>query len=82
MSISLDSDEQAWRKMISDKKLGGVQLFANVNDTSHIDKFLKSFKVLGIPRFILLDPQGKIVHEHAPRPSQPKLQELLDNLLK
>jgi thiol-disulfide isomerase/thioredoxin len=72
VSISIDKEKQkkAWRKMIADKNMGGVQLLAKDK------KFMDEYVVLGIPRFILIDPEGKIVDQEAPRPSDPKLIEL------
>jgi hypothetical protein len=43
---------------------------------------MKSFSINSIPRFILIDPSGKVVSADAARPSSPKLQEQLDGLLK
>jgi hypothetical protein len=44
--------------------------------------FIKAFGINSIPRFILIDPTGKVVNADADRPSNPKLQEQLDALLK
>jgi len=72
VSISVDKNKEAWKKMVDDKKLGGVQLhYGNDNDLS------KAYEVTGIPRFILLDTKGNIVDADAPRPSSQKLIELL-----
>ena len=67
----------AWKKMIADKKLTGTQLFADQNWKS---KFVTDYVINGIPRFILIDPQGNIVNSNAPRPSSIKLVELFDSL--
>ena len=79
VSISVDRKKQhdAWEKMIEDKELSGVQLFADNNFSS---KFVVDYAIQGIPRFILIDPEGKIVHASAPRPSNPLLIELFDAL--
>ncbi len=76
VSISVDTKKahDAWRKMIKEKKMGGIQLFADNNWNS---KFVTDYMIKGIPRFILIDPQGNIVSSNAPRPSSPKLKELL-----
>ena len=81
VSISEDNPEDVkkWRKMIKDKEMGGVQLIANKETRVQFDSF---FKISGIPRFIILDPDGKIVNADAPRPSDPELSLLLDSLLK
>ena len=79
VSISVDkaNKHDAWKKMISDKKMGGIQLFAN-GDSS----FDKAFKINSIPRFILIDPKGNVVEAEAPRPSSPKTKALFQKLLK
>ena len=64
--------------MVSEKKLSGIQLFAD-NDWN--SKFVKDYYINGIPRFILIDPNGNIVTPDAPRPSNPKLKEMLNGLL-
>lgn len=64
--------------MVKDRNLGGVQVFAD-NDWN--SKFIQDFKVTSIPRFILIDPNGKIVKGDATRPSNADLQNQLDALL-
>ena len=68
---------EGWKKMIADKELGGIQLMA---DNGFKSDFVQAYKIQGIPRFILIDPQGNIVDADAPRPSNPKLVELLNSL--
>jgi thiol-disulfide isomerase/thioredoxin len=80
VSISVDEDKDfdKWKKFVSDKQLGGIQLFADKNWNS---EFITSFGINSIPRFILIDPKGVVVNSDADRPSDPKLQEKLDSLL-
>jgi thiol-disulfide isomerase/thioredoxin len=80
VSISIDKlkDLEKWKTMVKDKELGGVQVFAD-NDWN--SQFVKDYKINGIPRFILIDPNGNIVKADAERPSSPGLQEELDKLL-
>lgn len=79
-SISIDTqkDFEKWKTFVTDKSLGGVQLFADKDWNSD---FMKSFGVTSIPRFILIDPNGKVVKGDAARPSNPELKEELDKLL-
>jgi len=81
VSISVDKKEvkATWKQMIADKELGGLQLFA---DKSFDSAFMDAYAVHSIPRFILIDPEGKIVDTEAPRPSFDKTRDLLDELLK
>lgn len=79
VSISVDKPNayEKWKKMVNDEALGGVQLYADNNFES---KFITDYGINAIPRFILLDPKGNIVDADAPRPSDPKLKELLNEL--
>lgn len=64
--------------MIEKRELdSGIQLLADKNMES---QFVKDYFIHAIPRFILLDPEGKIVSADAPRPSEDKLKELFDGL--
>lgn len=77
ISIDREKDHKKWKKMIVDRSLGGIQLFADKNWES---KFIQDYMIKGIPRFILIDPQGNIVNSNAPRPSDKKLVETLKSL--
>lgn len=77
MSVDQKKDHDTWVKMVADKQLTGIQLFA---DSDWSSKFVTDYRITGIPRFILIDPQGNIVDANAPRPSNPKLIELFDSL--
>lgn len=76
VSISIDErkDFEKWKKMVADKELKGIQLIA---DNDWKSDFVKSYAIDGIPRFILIDTEGKIISADAPRPSEEKFKELL-----
>lgn len=77
VSISTDfpAQREVWKKMIAAKNMGGIQLFAGEDQS-----FYKAYEISGIPRFILIDPEGNIVDANAPRPSDQNLVSLLDEL--
>ncbi|WP_224491075.1 TlpA family protein disulfide reductase [Robertkochia flava] len=79
VSISIDSreDHDKWQKMVADLELGGVQLFA---DNDWESQFIQDYMIKGIPRFILLDPQGNIVNSNAPRPSSDEIRNVFETL--
>ncbi|MDA9335138.1 TlpA family protein disulfide reductase [Flavobacteriaceae bacterium] len=86
VSISVDDDRRSgtmekanadWKKMVAEKELTGVQLFTG---TGWNADFIQDYKVSGIPRFILIDPNGNIVDADAPRPSSKKLITLFEEL--
>ncbi|WP_404812273.1 TlpA family protein disulfide reductase [Capnocytophaga canimorsus] len=76
VSISVDDkrDYDKWKNFVTERELVGTQLFA---DNAWDNDFVKNYVIKGIPRFILLDTQGNIISADAPRPSDPKLIELL-----
>jgi hypothetical protein len=63
--------------MIKARNMGGIQLLA---DADYSSSFVKAYQINGIPRYILIDPKGKIVTADAPRPSDSKLIELFGEL--
>ena len=79
VSVSIDNkkDHEKWKTMVADKELGGIQLFA---DNDWKSQFVQDYQIKGIPRFILIGPDGKIVNADAPRPSSSELVELFDEL--
>ena len=81
VSLSIDQvkDVEKWRKLIKDKELGGVQVFADKDWNS---QFVKDYNITGIPRFILIDPNGNVVKADAQRPSSPTIEAEFDALLK
>lgn len=80
VSISVDKDrvKETWKRMVNSRGLRGIQLFA---DKSFDSEFMNAYAVNSIPRFILINPEGKIVDAEAPRPSFEKTRVLLDQLL-
>jgi len=79
VSLSVDKldDLDKWKKMVKEEQLGGIQLYA---DKSWESDFVTGYLIKGIPRFILIDPNGIIVNSNAPRPSESKLIDLFNEL--
>lgn len=77
ISIDAEKDYDKWRTMVAEKSLGGIQLFADKDWSSD---FVKAYGIDGIPRFILVGPDGNIVTADAPRPSSPDIRALFDTL--
>ena len=75
VSISIDSNKEAWLKKMDEKNMHGHQLW---NPGSTLGSALN---VKGIPFFAIYDPDGNLYMHGAPRPSQgPGLVELLEGL--
>lgn len=75
VSISTDQDEAKWKQTVKDEKMGGIQLH-----TGGDEDFLNAFRVKGIPRFILINPEGRIENANMTRPSDPMTIEYFRNV--
>ena len=64
LGLSVDSDKARWEAKVRSGEMPGIQLYlGNEND------FLNAYEVRSIPRFILLDREGRIINPEMTRPS-------------
>lgn len=78
VSISFDSNRNAWVKKLDEDKPAWKQFICNREQ----QKALKDmFGIIGIPRFIFIDKDGKIISGNAPRPSSEGFIEYIDSSL-
>ena len=79
MSVSIDKakDRRKWLDMVREKQMKGVQLFAG----DRADDIAVPYKVRGIPRFILVGKDGRLISGDAPRPSSEEIRPLLRKAL-
>lgn len=76
LSISVDTDKKAWEKMVKSENLAGINLYNNGwGDVAAL------YKVTGVPRYVLIDKNGQIVQLNAPRPSNSKLEMMINKLI-
>ena len=66
ISISVDENVEAWKKMIADDKPEWAQY--NIHGAVNA-QFSKDWGITGIPRFIMIDKDGNIFAADASRPS-------------
>jgi len=66
ISVGQAKSKDKWEKMVKDRKLVGHQLFAH--GKAFDSKIANEFMIGSIPRFIIIDPNGKIVDPDAPSP--------------
>ena len=64
--------------MDSEKNIGGIHLYDPEGLNSD---FKKAFSVSLIPRFMMLDTEGKIITAKAPRPSSKEVRKFIDGYL-
>lgn len=76
LSLSVDQDKAKWEQMVKEQSMSGVQLHIGQNTS-----FQEAYKIEGIPHFILLDKEGKILDMKMSRPSMDEVtRERIDNL--
>ena len=64
--ISIDQNEETWRKIIGEKQMGGVQLISIEGFSSEI---AQKYKLKAVPTYILINKTGIMVDCDAKRPS-------------
>ena len=80
ISLSTDATRQPWKKMVADKELSGTHLWTEGAWDSDI---MDHFVINGIPHYVIIDEDGKIIDNNATRPSQgveEELRELADQI--
>ncbi len=78
ISVDKQKDKGKWKTMVAEKNLTNVQL---ITDNATEAEFTKVYKVESIPRFILIDPEGKIVSAEAPWPeNKEEIKALFDEM--
>ena len=74
ISIDAEKDHEKWLDFIEERELGGLQLMA---DGAWQSDVVESYNIKGIPRFLLIDEEGKIISADAPRPSDPSAKDVI-----
>lgn len=75
LGLSIDNDKAKWKEMLSEDELYGTQLYIGAQSD-----FQKAYRIEGIPRFILLDKEGRIVSNDMTRPSSDDTADALEAL--
>ena len=76
--MSSDQNEAAWRKAVKELNIVGENFRTNKNVYQGYNSLLN---VRYIPRYVLINKEGKIVDENAKRPSNPEIINDIENLL-
>lgn len=67
-----------WKKLIQQHQLSGNLIFID----SWTKGFAPDYHVTGVPRFMIIDREGRMVSFAAPAPTHPELKEMILNALK
>ena len=80
LSISVDENVEGWRKKMAKDTKGlfeGIQLNTSLSDNDFKEKYM----IQEIPRYILIDKDGRIIKREAPHPNSEEINQLInDNL--
>lgn len=74
VGLSIDQDKAKWADRVKSGALSGTQLYIGKGT-----KFQSDYRISGIPRFILLDPNGRIVNPDMTRPSSEDTEKILNS---
>ena len=75
ISLCIDERTADWEKELQKRNLGGIQLLAN-------SRQMLPYKIYAIPRAIIIDKNFKVLMMNGPMPSNPRLKDYLDGLLR
>lgn len=76
ISLSVDQKESAWRKKVKLNDKNVVQLFAK--NQKALNDF---YRLNSIPRFIVIDPVGKIINSNFPFPDNSNFKVMLNQVI-
>lgn len=77
ISVDKQSNKVSWKEFLLNNKYNGIHL---ISDQDFDSTFLRFFKVKRLPRFIILDKEGKVLESDAPMLTDKALHELLSSL--
>ncbi|MDR1092342.1 MAG: TlpA family protein disulfide reductase [Prevotella sp.] len=79
VSVDVSRDKKKWMDFLQKEQLPGIQIFAG--DAAG-EALQKPYGISGIPRFILVGKDGKLIFADAPRPSSDEIRAVINNALK
>ena len=79
LSISIDDDKERWHKYVTEKELTGVQILS-LSQRGGLAEIMELYMLQGIPRFIMVDPDGNLIDAGASRPSDEKTRKIFEEL--
>ena len=79
VSISIDENEKAWKAKLEKDQPEWEQYILTPEEAA---AFQQAWGINGIPRFLMIDKDGKIFNADAARPSDPDIIEIIETQLK
>lgn len=78
--VSTDEDADAWKKAA--KQLNLLPQYSYVLPSGNESAVAKRFAITSIPRYLIIDANGNVISDQAPIPSDPKIKQMFNKLLK
>lgn len=79
--FSMDDNDLRWKKASERLEIDNMENSFRILDVEN-SKFVKENKLKTIPRYMIIDKEGILINSNAPRPSDPKIRKVFDELLK
>ncbi|NHE57806.1 TlpA family protein disulfide reductase [Cyclobacterium plantarum] len=79
--LSVDKNHKFWEQVVRKHGIAFPNrsfIVLNLGESS----FLYQLDVAFIPRYLLFDPKGKLIHQNAPGPDQDDIEQILDGFLR
>ena len=67
LNVSVDENEDAWKKAVLRNKLTAEELISNDGDEENINS---NYGISEIPRYIIIGKNGEVLNNNAPHPSE------------
>ena len=80
LSISVERETQVWQKFVMADNFKINNNYLMVDQAKSL--FINQYEINSIPRYIVIDQKGKIIDTDCPKPSDLKLEELINKNLK
>ena len=76
--LSIDKDKEKWVNfLVNNPDLKGLHLNLDEGETEELSK---NYRLRGVPQYLLINPEGLLIENNAPHPSDSKALEILKNL--
>ncbi len=76
--LGVQCEEKLWKAAIAEMEIDGEHFFV---DNKGFGAMSDKFKISGIPHYVLVDKQGRVVDDNAKRPGDSQLKEEMEKLL-
>ena len=76
--INVSDNAARWKNTIEAKEINGIHIRANEQLVGELES---KYQLSTIPRYLIIDKNGEVVDDRAPRPSDDRIEEQLKSLL-